>query len=179
MAEFLDFFRKIDISQLEAKYLELAKMLGLSPELFGVVIAVAVFFVLYLLRGIAFFRFLMRWMQRIIVIAALCGLGVWMFYIGREHQIFLDNKTFGDYKALEQVNVSVNGGDVAELMARERDVRKAVGPKFELKAEIFDEDGSITNTITKTIAVDFSRDIMINLPALVGGSEEYIVPAPR
>ncbi len=179
MTEFLDFFRKIDISPFAAKYMELAKMLGVSPELFGVLIAAVVFIVLYLLRGIAFFRFLMRWLQRIIVIAALCGLGVWMFYIGREHQIFLDNKTLGDYKALEQVNVSINGGDAAELMARDRDVRKSVGPEFELKAEIFDEDGNITRTITKTIAVDFSRNIMINLPALAGGSEEYIVPAPR
>ena len=64
-------------------------------------------------------------------------------------------------------------------MERERDARKAVGPKFELKAEVFDENGEIVNTITKTITPAFSKDIMINLPALVGGAEEFIVPAPR
>ena len=161
------------------EYLTLADNLGLRPEYLAGLIVLAVFVVLFLGRGLAFFRFLMRWLQRIILLAALCGLGVWLFYIGREHQIFLDNKTLGEYKALEQVNVSINGGETVELMERERDVRKAVGPKFELKAEVFDEDGEIVNTITKTITPAFSKDIMINLPALVGGAEEFIVPAPR
>ena len=121
----------------------------------------------------------MRWLQRIIVLAGLCALGFWMFWIGREHQIFLDNKTLGEYKALEQVNVSINGEKPVELMSRERDMKKAVGPKFELKAEVFDEEGNVVNTITRTIEPKCSKDIMINLPALAGGSEEFIVPAPR
>ena len=161
------------------EYLTLADNLGLRPEYLAGLIVLAVFVVLFLGRGLAFFRFLMRWLQRIILLAGLCGLGVWLFYIGREHQIFLDNKTLGEYKALEQVNVSINGGEAAELMERERDVRKAVGPKFELKAEVFDENGDVVNTITKTVTVAFSKDIMINLPALVGGAEAFIVPAPR
>ena len=142
-------------------------------------IAIVVFVVLYLGKSIGLFRFVMRWLQRIILFIGLCLLGVWLFYSGREHQIFLDNKTLDDYKALEQVNVSINGGKVVELMSRERDMRKAVGPEFELKAEIFDEDGNIVNTLTKTITLGFSKDVMINLPALAGGAEEFIVPAPR
>ena len=133
---------------------------------------------------VAFLKFLMRLVQRLIVLAALIALGIWLFYIGREHQIFLDNKTLGDYKALEQVNVSVNGGEVSELMSRERDVKKVVGPKFEIKAEIFNDDGEISKTITKEIKIDdlckfnFSKDIMINLPALAAEAENFIVPAP-
>ena len=134
---------------------------------------------------IAFLKFLMRWVQRLIVLAALIALGIWLFYIGREHQVFLDNKTLGEFKALEQVNVSVNNGEVSELMTRERDVRKVVGPKFEIKAEVFDEDGEISKTVVKEIVIDnlckfqFSRDIMINLPALAAEAENFIVPAPR
>ena len=167
------------MEQIMTEYLALAEMAGMSPELLGLCILLVVFLVLFLGRGLAFFRFLMRWLQRIILLAGLCGLGVYLFYIGREHQIFLDNKTLGEYKALEQVNVSINGGDTVELMERERDMRKAVGPSFELKAEIFDENGEVANTITKTITPAFSKDIMINLPALAGGSEGFIVPAPR
>ena len=137
---------------------------------------------------VAFLKFLMRWFQRLVVLAALIALGVWLFYIGREHQIFLDNKTLGEFKALEQVNVSINGGEVSELMTRERDVKKVVGPKFEIKAEIFDDDGEIAKTITKEIEIDnlckfqFSKDIMINLPALAADpekTENFIVPAPK
>ena len=75
--------------------------------------------------------------------------------------------------------VSINGERAIELMTRERDMRKAVGPKFELRAEVFDENGDIVNTITRTIEPGCSKDIMINLPALSGGAEEFIVPAPR
>ncbi|MBR0080890.1 MAG: hypothetical protein IJP69_11020 [Synergistaceae bacterium] len=128
---------------------------------------------------VAFLKFLMRWFQRLVLVAALIALGIWLFYIGREHQIFLDNKTFGDFKALEQVNVSINNGETVELMPRERDMKKVVGPKFEIKAEVFDDKGEISNTITKTINLCFSKDIMINLPAFAGGAENFIVPSPK
>lgn len=121
----------------------------------------------------------MRWFQRLVVLVALIALGVWLFFIGREHQIYLDNRPLGEYRALEQVNVSINGGETAELMTRERDVRKAVGVRFELKADVFDENGDVVNTITRTIEPKCSKDIMINLPALAGGAEEFILPAPR
>ena len=79
----------------------------------------------------------MRVLQRTIVLAALLALGVALFYVGREHQIFLDNKTIEadgkTFKAMEQVNVSVNGGDPVELLARDRDVVKTVGPSFSLR----------------------------------------------
>ena len=128
---------------------------------------------------VAFLKFLMRWFQRLVVLAALVLLGIWLFYIGREHQIFLDNKTLGDFKALEQVNVSINGGEPVEIMTRERDVKKVVGPKFEIKAEVFNEDGELEKTVTKTVHVCFSKDIMINLPTFAAESGDFIVNAPR
>ena len=150
-----------------------------NPEYAAVIACVVVFVLLFLLRGISFFRFFFRWFQRLIILAALVGLGLWLFWIGREHQIYLDNKTLNDYSALEQVNVSLNGGEVVELMKRDRDMKKVVGPKFELKAEVFDENGEIINTITKTIEPKCSKDIMISLPALAGGAESFILPSPR
>ena len=128
---------------------------------------------------IAFLKFLMRWFQRLVVLAGLIALGVWLFFIGREHQIFLDNKAWSGYKPLEQVNVSIDGGKVSELMPRDRDVRKIVGMKFEVKAEVFDDKGEVVNTIIKTIYPKCSKDIMINLPALAAGDEGFIIPAPR
>lgn len=128
---------------------------------------------------IAFLKFLMRWFQRLVVLAALIALGFWLFFIGREHNIYLDNRTMGEHKALEQVNVSVNNGKVSELLPRDRDVRKIVGMEFTVKAEIFDDKGEIINTITKTIYPKCSKDIMINLPAMAAGDEGFIVPAPR
>ncbi len=165
------------------EYMEIARSYldawGISPELAVLIAIFAAWLLLFAGRGLSFVRFLMRWFQRLIILAGLIALGFWLFYVGREHQIFLDNKTLGGYKALEQVNVSINGGEPSELMARDRDMRKAVGPEFELKAEVFDEDGNITATITRTVKVGCSKDIMINLPALAGGAEGYILSAPR
>ena len=145
----------------------------------GVIAAVILWLILYAGRGLSFFRFLMRWYQRLIVVAGLIALGFWLFYIGREHRIFLDNKTVNGYNALEQVNVSLNGGEIAELTPRDRDMRKVVGPEFELKAEILDGDGETVSTITRKIVIGCSKDIMISLPILAGGSEDFVMPAPR
>lgn len=165
------------------EYLDVVKTFldsyGISCELAFVIALVIVWLILYIGKGLSFFRFLMRWYQRLIVIAGLVALGFWLFYIGREHRVFLDNKTADDYKALEQINVSINGGEPAELMPRDRDMRKVVGPEFELKAEILDDKGEITNTITRKIVIGCSKDIMISLPVLAGGSENFIVPSPR
>ncbi len=165
------------------EYLDVVKTFldsyGISCELAFVIALVIVWLILYIGKGLSFFRFLMRWYQRLIVIAGLVALGFWLFYIGREHRIFLDNKARDDYSPLEQVNVSINGGEVAELTPRDRDMRKVVGPEFELKAEILDDKGEITNTITRKIVIGCSKDIMISLPVLAGGSENFIVPSPR
>ena len=128
---------------------------------------------------VAFLKFVMRWTQRLILLAALIALGGVLFIIGREHQVFLDNKTLGNYKALEQVNVSINGGDVAELMPRDRDVRQAVGPKFAVKAEVFDYDGNIVSVIEREVKVCLSKDVMINLPVFVSSDKGFLLPAPR
>ncbi len=128
---------------------------------------------------IAFLKFLMRWFQRLVVLAGLIALGFWLFFIGREHQIYLDNRALGEFKPLELVKVSINGGKVSELFPRERDVRKVVGRKFELKVEV----PEIYKTpLVDTIYLDFSKDIMINLPAFVSldaGDRRYIIPAPK
>lgn len=165
------------------EYLEIARTYldtwGVSPELAGLIGLVAVWFVLYIGSGWSFFRFLMRWYQRLIILAGLVALGFWLFYIGREHQIFLDNKSVEGYKPLELVNVSINGGKSAELMPRDRDMRKVVGPEFELKAEICNEDGEVLSTIVKRLNIGCSKDVMISLPILAGGSGDFVVPAPR
>ena len=129
---------------------------------------------------VRFIKFLVRWTERLILLAALVLLGLWLFYIGREHQIFLDNRTFEDYRALPQVNVSVNNGEVSELTARERDVKKIIGPKFTVKIETFNENGEISTKLEREIKLCFlSKDIMINLPSLAAGNENFILAAPR
>ena len=149
---------------------------GVSYELAGLIVLALIWLLLFLGRGLSFFRFLMRWYQRLIIVTGLVALGFWLFYVGREHQILLDNKNVNGLKALEQVNVSINGGELAELMPGDRDMRKAVGPEFEVKAEILDDNGEVVSTITKTVKIGCVKNMTISLPALAAGSEDFTLP---
>ena len=126
----------------------------------------------------------MRVLQRTIVLAALLALGVALFYVGREHQIFLDNKTIElegvTFKALQEVRVSVNGGDPVELLARDRDVVKAVGPSFSLRVEVLDSmGGNVERTIELRLTPGFGKDMMLSLPLLAAGREDFLLPPPE
>ncbi|MBQ6920130.1 MAG: hypothetical protein IJQ74_07345 [Synergistaceae bacterium] len=162
--------------QIALKFLE---TWGISLELAGVILLVAIWLILYIGRGLSFFRFLMRLYQRAIVLCGLVALGFWLFYIGREHRIYLDNKAMNGCKPIEQVNISINGAEALEIMARERVLGKSVGPEFELKAEIVDENGEVLKTITKTVKIGCSKDIMISLPVFAAQSGDFILPSPK
>lgn len=125
----------------------------------------------------------MRHLLRLLLLIVIVALGTWLFYIGREHQVFLDNKTIEvggqSFKALDLVHVSVNGGEPIEFMPRDRDITKAVGPTFKVKVEVMDEDGeNAVKTIEKTLTPGFSKDMMLSLPLLVAERSDFILPPP-
>ena len=125
----------------------------------------------------------MRIFQRLLLLALLIALGTWLFYIGREHQVFLDNKSIEregkNFRALEQVNVSVNGGTPIELLARDRDVAVTVGPKFSLKVEILDSmGGDVERVVELTLEPGFGKDMMLSLPLLAALRTDFILPPP-
>ena len=70
----------------------------------------------------------MRFLQRALALILLVALGVWLFYVGREHQVLLDNKTIElegvTFKALQEVRVSVNGAEPVELYPRDRNAHQ-------------------------------------------------------
>ncbi|MCR4817744.1 MAG: hypothetical protein K5841_02160 [Fretibacterium sp.] len=128
-------------------------------------------------------KMIMRFFQRMVLLALLIALGTWLFYIGREHKIFLDNKSIErdgkNYRALEQVNVSVNGGEPIELLARDRDVAITVGPKFYLKVEVLDSmGGDVERVIEMPLEPGFDKDMMLSLPLLNAARGDFILPPP-
>ncbi|MBQ9565078.1 MAG: hypothetical protein IJU98_05770 [Synergistaceae bacterium] len=125
----------------------------------------------------------MRILERTLVLALLIALGTWLFYIGREHQVFLDNKSIErdgkNFRALEQVNVSVNGGTPVELLARDRDVAVTVGPKFSLRVEILDSmGGDVERVVELSLEPGFDKDLMVSLPLLAALRADFILPPP-
>jgi hypothetical protein len=125
----------------------------------------------------------MRALQRLIAFCLILLLSAWLFYIGREHQVFLDNKTVEaggqSFRALAFVRVSVAGRPPVELMARDRDAAAAIGPRFTVKVEVMDEFGEeVEKTVEKEIVPGFSGNLMLSLPLLAAGRDDFILPPP-
>ncbi len=119
---------------------------------------------------------------RLALVLFLIAFGAFLFYIGKEHQVFLDDKaiTLGgkEYPALENLRVSVNGGEPLEFVADDRDVTVSDGPALSLKVEITDADGKVLRTVERSVRLCFQRAVMVSLPALAGGAPDFLVPPP-
>lgn len=112
-----------------------------------------------------------------------------MFYIGRGHTVYLDNKSMEfegqTYAAPYKVTVYVNGEQVAKLYDNERGKSICIGPKFTMELEITQTKGGSEETRTIALRLPQKLDgIILNLPALLAGlpeeaymSEFIIVPS--
>ncbi|MDR1979822.1 MAG: hypothetical protein LBQ42_13885 [Synergistaceae bacterium] len=129
----------------------------------------------------------MRALQRSVVLCLILALSVGLFYIGREHQVFLDNKTIEvdgqSFRALKFVKITVRtqAGDAPtiELMPRDRDLAKVTGPSFQIKVEVMDEFGEkVEKVIEKDLTPGFSKDLMLSMPLLAADRDDYILPPP-
>ena len=125
----------------------------------------------------------MRSFQRIAALCLIVAFSAFLFYIGREHQIFIDNRTIeledGSFRALRFIMVSVNGASPIELMARDRDLVKVVGPSFRFKLEVMDEYGEeVEKVIEKELRLGFAKDVMLSMPLMAADRNDYILPPP-
>lgn len=104
---------------------------------------------------------------RIAALILVILLGVWMFFIGKQHTILLDNNKVGDVRALEEVSVSVDGGPAIELYSRMRDQAVVTGQSHTLNVVFTGDDGT-EYTFEKKIKLPIDENMMIlYLPVLV------------
>lgn len=105
---------------------------------------------------------------RISFVVFLFLLGIFLFYIGQEHKVFVDNKSFKDYKYINQT-LEVKVDDVVlKVRKRSRKVAKVVGPKHKIILEYNGE------TIEKEFKTPINQNAIINIPALINGDEDFI-----
>ncbi|MCL2767745.1 MAG: hypothetical protein FWE49_03345 [Synergistaceae bacterium] len=125
----------------------------------------------------------MRTLLRTVALCFFALLSVLLFYFGREHQVFIDNNTIeveGDrFRALRLVRVTVNDAKPMELMQRERDLVKVVGPSFRFKVEVMDQFGeNVEKVIEKELRPGFAKNLMLSLPLIASDRDDYILPPP-
>ncbi|WP_352426223.1 DUF6672 family protein [Aminomonas paucivorans] len=119
---------------------------------------------------------------RTVLVLLLVGLGVVLFALGKEHQVFLDNKALAvggaEVPALEAVRVTVDGGEPLEFAADDRDVVQTRGLRAQVKLEVLDGNGNVTKTVERSVSFSFEDRVMLSLPVLVQGGEGYRLPPP-
>ena len=125
---------------------------------------------------------------RIITVVFFVALAVLMYFLGRGHTVYLDNKKLEyngkTYDTPYKVVVLVDGEQVAKLYDRERGSATCIGQKFTVTLEITEKKGGSETTQTYTIPLPKNMDgIIINLPAYLAGLGEdaYLtefIPSP-
>lgn len=108
---------------------------------------------------------------RLICIILLILLGVWMYFLGREHTILVDNKTIGDIKAFDLVSVQVDDQEPVELTKRGRDQFIVQSQKHTLKVTYTDKNWNET-TKTWTFSVPAGWDMaLVSIPYLASNPD--------
>jgi len=108
---------------------------------------------------------------RLTAIVLVILLAVWMFFIGKQHTILLDNKTVGDFKALSEVEVQVDKQEALFLMPRDRDQAIVTAQKHKVVIKYTDSSWNEVE-IVKTVKLPLSDSMMLlSIPTLVANPE--------
>ncbi|MGE4585584.1 MAG: DUF6672 family protein [Sphaerochaeta sp.] len=108
---------------------------------------------------------------RLIAILVILLFSVFLFFIGRQHTVLLDNKTVtvqgAELKALQLVEVQVNKEPSLELAARDRDQALVTAQKHRVTVTYTDTNWE-EHTITRSFKIPLMQNmVMILIPALV------------
>lgn len=100
---------------------------------------------------------------------------VFLFFIGRQHTVLVDNKTITvngtEVKALQLVEVQINKLDALELAARDRDKFEVTGQTHEV-AVVYTDSNWEEHEIKRKFKIPLMQDmVMILVPALVANPE--------
>ena len=121
---------------------------------------------------------------RLLAVAVVIGIAVWMFIIGRGHTVYFDNKTLEGYEPYYKVEVFVNDQSVAKLSAEDRGMVSTMGQDFSMVLHITPKKDAKKVGSAVSLKLPYNMDgIIINLPALLNGASEDVyldefIPAP-
>lgn len=116
-------------------------------------------------------RKLRVFLTRAVAILLFILLGVWMFFIGKQHTILIDNKTVDEYAALDMVEVSIDGEPSIEVYKRMRDQFVVTGQTHTLTLTYVDDSWNEI-TLEKKIKVPLNENmVLLSLPVLIADPE--------
>ena len=127
-----------------------------------------------------------RFTIRVVLVLLLIGLGFAMYGIGREYTFLLDNGTVEiegrRYETIAYGSLTVDGDEkkALEIWEGDRLIHKITGASHTFTVVSRNEDDeSVIASADRTITLDFNtRQLMISLPAILGGAENFLIENP-
>nr|WP_321261783.1 DUF6672 family protein [uncultured Sphaerochaeta sp.] len=112
---------------------------------------------------------------RLIAIVVILIFAVFLFFIGKQHTVLLDNKTVTvegqEIRALQLVEIQINKLQPMELAARDRDKEDVTGQKHSVTI-IYTDSNWEEFTIERTFKVPLMQEmVLLSIPTLVANPE--------
>lgn len=111
---------------------------------------------------------------RVAAVLFLVALGVLMYFLGRGHTVYIDNKKLDyedtTYEAPYKVEVYVDGERVAKLYDKERGSSICIGANFSMELVVIEEKGGDEVTEAYSFKLPYDKDgLIINIPGVRAG----------
>ena len=127
---------------------------------------------------------------RIAAVVFFVALAVLMYFLGRGHTVYIDNKKLEyngtTYDTPYKVEVYVGGERIAKLYDKERGASTCIGANFSMELVVTQEKGGSEESYTYSIKLPYDKDgLIINIPGLMAGlgedayMTEFISTAPE
>ena len=118
-----------------------------------------------------------RFFIRLATVLVLIGIAVLMYFLGRGHTVYFDNKKLEydgvTYDTPYKVEVYVDGERAAKLYDKERGSSICIGANFKMELKVTQEKGGIETEETYSIKLPYDKDgLIVNLPGLMAGLPE-------
>jgi hypothetical protein len=101
-----------------------------------------------------------------------------MFVLGRQRTIVMRNEDIDRqgiaYEAAQIVGISFDGAEEKEITYDDAAIFYLVGSSHKLKLRVADEDGNTLRIVEKTIKLDLSKNISVDIPELLEKKEEEV-----
>lgn len=115
-----------------------------------------------------------RFFIRLATVLVLIGIAVLMYFLGRGHTVYFDNKKLEydgvTYGTPYKVEVYVDGERAAKLYDKERGSSICIGANFKMELKVTQEKGGTETEETYSIKLPYDKDgLIVNLPGLMAG----------
>ena len=109
----------------------------------------------------------------ILLLVVIIIVSVLLFITGRQHNIYIENKTVGEYAAVKDIKYSLDGEKEKKIKPNKRKAEIVKGRSHKIIVEFKDSSGAV-QTIERKFDLKATENVIIYLPILVNNGNSWI-----